>query len=304
MLELLVTLCNRVPDLCGGLRDIFLLTVDVDTGAITPVRLPTSVTEGRWGMTGIARREHGYVCALQPNSILYLSSTLEVEGVYDLALARDCHSIAWHDSAYIVSTGTDSIVRFDPTQGERLIWLDNDRQTDTIHLNSVAFDGDRCLASAFGPKQNSLWTSAENGYVFDLGSGERLATGVYHPHSLIVSNGDMWFCESSRRLVRNTSGYERSLGRGYLRGMAIVGDRMFVGSTVGRSRSRSTGALMDNPAGSGELAGRAGISILDLRDDAGQESFIDVTHFAWEIYDVLPRVVTARATGLRRSSSP
>ncbi len=87
-------------------------------------------------------------------------------------------------------------------------------------------------------------------------------------------------------MVRGAHGYEIHLPRGYLRGLAARNGYLFVGSTKGRNRSKSTGVLIDNAADPGESYGEPGVSVYN-RDTEALDCFIDLSAYADEIYDIL-----------------
>src|SRR6266852_9439964 len=100
-----------------------------------------------------------------------------------------------------------------------------------------------------------------------------------HPHSLIAAEGALYVCESARMMVRGAHGYEIHLPRGYLRGLAARNGYLFVGSTKGRNRSKSTGVLIDNAADPGESYGEPGVSVYN-RDTEALDCFIDLSAYA------------------------
>jgi hypothetical protein len=291
-MELLISLCNRLPERYQELRGVFAAKVNVDDGSVTPVMLPAEVTESRWGMTGMARYRGGYACLLPPSSLVLLSAALEVEALYDLKNLLDPHSIAAHDGKlYIASTGTDSVIEFTPEQGEKIFWRASDTGTDTVHLNSLLWQNDGLWITAFGRKSGALWRSAEQGYALNILSGARVFGHLHHPHSLIEAGGALWVCESATMTVRNTKGQQIPAPHGYLRGLALADGFLCVGSTKGRTRSKSTGTLIGNSADPGQPAGEPGIGIYELGTNGSLPScrrFIEMSAYADEIYDILP----------------
>jgi hypothetical protein len=243
-------------------------------------------------MTGITRYRNGYACLLPPGSLVLLSESLEVEQLFDLKLVRDPHSIASHEGKlYLASTGTDSVIEFTPEDGEKVFWRASDTGTDTIHLNSVVWRNDGLWITAFGQKAGALWRSAEQGYALNILSGTRMFGSLYHPHSLVQAGGAMWVCESATMRVRSTAGQQITAPHGYLRGLAVTDGLLCVGSTKGRTRSKSTGTVIGNSADPGQPAGEPGVAVYEL-DAQGAPSkcqrFIEMSAYADEIYDILP----------------
>jgi Domain of unknown function (DUF4915) len=290
-MELLISLCNRLPDRYQELRGVFAAKVNIQDGTVTPVTLPSQVTESRWGMTGITRYRGGYACLLPPSSLVLLSEALEVEALYDLKLVLDPHSVASHNGKlYIVSTGTDSIVEFTPEEGERVFWRASDTGTDTVHLNSLLWHHGGLWITAFGNKAGALWRSAEQGYARNIVSGANVFGALHHPHSLLENAGTMWVCESATMTVRSTQGQQFTAPHGYLRGLALAGGFLCVGSTKGRTRSKSTGTVIGNSADPGQPVGEPGIAVYELENGGPPQCrrFIEMSAYADEIYDILP----------------
>jgi hypothetical protein len=291
-MEVLVSLCNRSPQRFEGWKDSALLGVNVCTGAVRVIPLACEWIGSSCGITGIASRgDGGYVCMLPPSALLYLSSEFKPQNLYNLTKVRDGHSVVWKEGrCYLASTGTDTIVEFSPDRGESVFWSGSDTGVDTIHLNSLLWDDSGCWITAFGPKSGPLWKMAASGYVMNVFTGERLMSGLYHPHSIVRdADGTFYMCESSRMKVRSTGIVEIENTRGYLRGLCVTSGYIVVGSTKGRKRSKSTETVVDNSADPGEPAGQPGLSVY-RRAPAGIpsfERFIDLEQYADELYDVV-----------------
>jgi hypothetical protein len=290
-MRILVSLCNRRFERCEENRRIFLLHVDTCSRSVRTISLPHEVTRDSLGMTGLTTYPGGYICVVSPGYLLYISKQLEVQHIYRLTLVRDGHSVIYRDEkCYIVSTGNDSIVEFSPEAGESVFWHANGSHADTIHLNSLLWDDAGFWVSAFGPKGGLLWSTADRGYILNILTGDRLMENLYHPHSLAHAHGVQYFCESSRRRVLSTAGDEVFLPHGYLRGLIVDDGCMLVGVTKGRHRSKSTGAIIDNPADPGTPSCQTGIVVLRRSGVSGsfeERDYIDLGAHANEIYDIV-----------------
>jgi hypothetical protein len=74
---------------------------------------------------------------------------------------------------------------------------------------------------------------------------------------------------------------------GYLRGRCESDGFLYVSSTVGRGKSKSTGPLIDNQADPGLRSGRCGIGVIKLDGKKSRVmEFIDLSVYADEIYDI------------------
>jgi hypothetical protein len=75
---------------------------------------------------------------------------------------------------------------------------------------------------------------------------------------------------------------------GYTRGLCYLDGKVFVGTSLGRRVSKSTG-MINNIADPGATAGRGTISRLDAATFA-LDVTVDVGDFWYEVYDLLPVV--------------
>jgi hypothetical protein len=177
-------------------------------------------------------------------------------------------------------------------QGE-VIWRASHEGRDTHHINSLALIGGRLCLTAFGPKRGALWSTAVDGYVFDVERQDVLATGLEHPHSLHEAGSDVYVAESRRaRVLCLTNGVTYDIG-GYARGLCVDSGTMIVGVSTARSRSKSTG-VVENPADPGEVVGQAGLRAVPLQRRSPNAPDVDLSSYGPEIYDVVsPLVLTA-----------
>ncbi len=288
-MSLLVSLCNRTLHQNHSDREIFLVKLDLPSGNIQPIELPTEVREGSTGMMGLAPYPGGYVALLQPCTLVYLARNFEVESVKRLHMVADGHSVAYYNgAAYVVSTGTDQVLRVSDRGSVDVFWEASTNGVDTVHMNSLLWHRDECLISAFGPKADALWRTAQCGYVFNVTTGQYILRSVYHPHSLLAVGADLWLCESSRLAVVNNHGTRVQTPWGYVRGLANQGSSLFVGSTVGRNKSKSSGVLIDNQADPGIRSGICGVGVIELKRRGPEvTSFFDLSGYAEEIYDIV-----------------
>ena len=254
-MKILVSICNKKRARGMEHPDVFLYEVDPDQPEPRPIPLhhPSMLDIG--GLTGLARYREGFIAMTQSRStqVLYVDRQYKVREAWTLSVADDAHSVAVQgDTILIASTGTDAIVRFDPEAGEEIVWQDNDRRRDTIHLNSVVvFDKD-IYATAFGRKRirggkgkDRLWVSADQGFLFNVTRNTRVRYPLYHPHSAIAGRKGIIFGESHRKTVLNTRGQELQTHSGYIRGIAATEEYLLLGSSKGRKYSRSTGVILD-----------------------------------------------------------
>jgi hypothetical protein len=224
--------------------------------------------------------------------LVLLDAELAVSEVWDVPDVSGGHSIAVHGSkAYIVCARTDSIVEFEPERGVRCFWRANTGGADTLHMNSALWVDDTLYLSAFGPKADcgGLWSSAAHGYILDVATGRHIAREIYHPHTIVHYDGQLYWCESAKMAVCNQSGQRLNVGRGYVRGMTIDARHIIVGISRGRNMSVSTGRRIVR-----SLYRETECALLVYRHDTAQlgnsalVSEISLADYGDEIYDILP----------------
>ncbi len=298
--RILASFCNAMP----GMPSLALL--DPTTSEVQVLRVPERVSR-LGGLAGVALSEE-FLFAVTPRSALvgragrrsggpscllaFDRRTLALRAEHVCARIVDGHSM-WRDGSalYVVSTGTDQVVRVEldgpRVVGEEVVWQPEGHEPDDLHhLNAIHPFHGNLLLSGFGKKSAERWSSAHDGFVLDLRTGERLAGGLRHPHSLFETEGRLFLCESGKSTVRVLGENRASTVPGYLRGLCRLGDVLFVGTSRGRTTSKSDPTLT-NRGDPGALAGRCSIVALSLGDLAIRET-IDLDDLAWEIYDLLP----------------
>ena len=211
-----------------------------------------------------------------------------VRSVIALPSVSDIHSIALIDGGIIaVSTGTDQILAIDfATMETTELWHASAEMVDSHHLNAVVWSGDHLLCSGFGKKRSDRWSSAIDGYIYDITGGIYLAGGLYHPHSVVPFEGRLYYAESSHAVLRTI---EEPIARfdGYVRGVAFSPTGLCaVGTSIGRS-SNDLESIVLNPADPGSGTGRCAVSITDDARNWANATIVDCGEHANEIYDLL-----------------
>lgn len=192
-----------------------------------------------------------------------------------------------------MSTGTDAVVRLGlrgpEVVSEEVYWRPSHEglSSDVHHLNAIHGWGSSLLVSGFGLKAGPQWSSARDGFIVNLSTGERVVTGLCHPHSLAEVDGALAFCESSSMTLRFLGSERRQPLPGYARGLCRVGSQLFAGSSKGRRVSKSTGALTTRHDAGGDLEGHCSITIF-AADTLAVEHVVDLDAYGSELYDLLP----------------
>jgi hypothetical protein len=148
------------------------------------------------------------------------------------------------------------------------------------------------LVAGFGKKTGQLWNSIRDGFVFNITRSEKMVSGILQPHSLAAIGDMLAYCESGRRAVRVIEAAHVQHLPGYTRGLCLAGQKLFVGTSIGRRVSKSTG-ILNNPNASGVPAGQCTVSSLSL-PSFEIEKTIDLSAYGDEIYDLLPIEGTSR----------
>lgn len=251
--KLFISCCNQ-----STLQRNNLVVLDTATGAIEPV------IESTYSFTGMTQdKNYVYVISQTPGSWIYVihKNTRDIVLQQSLENVKDPHSMVVNgENLYIVSAGTDQVLqyRFDREKLRivfvKVIWSpkDSNMVTDTHHINSVFQYKNDIFISAFGLKESEQWSSAKKGYIYNITEKKKEMEPIYHPHSLYILNGNFYYCESSTRSVRKNNTAIIRLKSGYTRGLCVHNDYIFVGTSSGRKKSKSTGVTL-NPADSGIL---------------------------------------------------
>lgn len=205
----------------------------------------------------------------------------------------DAHSICLEENAlYVVSAGTDEVVeltlRDADVVSEQPYWRpDPDGpHRDVHHLNAIHRWQGGLLVSGFGKRSGPQWSSATDGFIVNIATGEYLATGLYQPHSLIEAGEALAYCESSRMAIRLLGSERQVRVPGYARGLCRIGDKLLAGTSRGRRVSKSTGVLT-NRGDFGPVDGRCCVARLSI-PALEMEQVIELDAYGWEIYDLLP----------------
>jgi hypothetical protein len=205
----------------------------------------------------------------------------------------DAHTAIVEENALVVvSTGSDEIVRVHlrgpNVIGEEVVWRADAHTArgDLHHLNAICQWRGDLVVSGFGRKTGPTWSTASNGFITAIRNGERLASGLKHPHSLVDVDGALVYCQSSTSTLHLHGTDRVQQMPGYARGIARAGDSLFVGTSRGRQISKSTGHLT-NRGDPGATAGRCAIVRLSATTFEIEEA-VQLERFGVEIYDLLP----------------
>jgi hypothetical protein len=297
--RILVSFCN----VADASRPI-LGTLDPGSMEYRPVALPADLPRCQ-GVTGLASSGPlvfaATSCPVDADSVetpgrsamlVLRRDDLGLVNRYIFRTARDVHSLcAFENNLFVVSTGTDELIRLrldgPEVVSEEVVWRPDPlgQRTDVNHLNGLCLREDEVIISGFGPRAGALWGSAGDGFVRVVG-GDPLVGGIAHPHSPMIFGGTLAYCDSRPMTVRIAGADRSCLLPGYARGLCLLNDTFFAGSSVGRRVSKSSGQVIENPADPGEVAGSCAISRISAENLAIEQT-INLDHLAREIYDLM-----------------
>ncbi|GLU32142.1 DUF4915 domain-containing protein [Trinickia caryophylli] len=255
------------------------------------------------GATGLCRVDESYYAALQirvPGTVGTLLAEIDasarIRRVARLAAVLDAHSLlAWGDELLVVSSGTNQVLAIDwPRDGalRTRVFFEIDPGADTLHMNSLQAFGGHVYLSMFGCKPGASWRDACDGHILDLTDDARIVRrGLRHPHSLFVDRGTLLCVTSRDGSLVHVAGQPRGADRpldGYVRGAVAHGGRLFVGTSMARTQSKSRGMAL--PAAGAPWKGAAGTGCgLHVIEGGRQASrWIDLSAFGAELYDIVP----------------
>lgn len=284
--KILISFCKLSNPQNSGL---LLYDVCCFTGHWIDLGFPKEIT----GCRGLSRHREFILIAFQAEGRAFISviSERNLKPLFYIALeeVREVHSIcALDNSILVVSTGTDEVIGYEfSNKGFRnpmVIWKASNEKRDTHHVNSILQMENEIYISAFGPKNNELWLSATNGYIYNISTDKFIKEGINHPHSLSAINGRIYYCESAQQQFRSLGGEINFKLDGYTRGICFLDrDTVIIGTSVGRKSSKSTGIIY-NPADPGDPSGECSLTLYHLQN--GIISKLDMSTYGSEVYDL------------------
>ena len=168
-------------------------------------------------------------------------------------------------------------------------FIDKLASEDRCHLNGMAMEnGKPKYASMFGQGNTTRsWTETltESGVIYDINTNEVVAAELPMPHSPRLMIGELYVLLSGTgelvRIDRNSGKYDVVTRLdGFVRGMSLCNDHLFVALSKIRKKSSSFGRLAI-----ADKANQAGLAIIHLPTGA-LTGFIKYTTSVDEIYDV------------------
>jgi hypothetical protein len=283
----LATVCNTVPSAAP-----FALWLGRGSDQAV-VDLGDALEPGDTGLTGLVWHTGQLYVAVQNNHkarVLVLDRRLCPAGTITDQRFVDLHSLtAVPDGLLIVATGDGSVLhyRFSDHAIETLCTVGKE-----VHLNSVCRHGDDLLVccQSLAPIVSLPDGAAPRaGGVFSVTERRVLVDGLAFPHSVMISNDGFIVLDSGRsRVLRfDRSGIlQEQVLEGFLRGICLLDDRLFVSSGPQRLVSRSTGQIRHERTFREALAERVVLYELDAVT-LKPRSTRRISVAGFELYEVL-----------------
>ncbi len=221
--------------------------------------------------------------ALYMPRVTYHTGPLDI---HDLSFGRN-------DELYAVNTLFSCIIRIDDNYNFTPVWMppfiDKLVSEDRCHLNGMAMkEGKPKYATAFN-QGNSPQSWRDNitktGVVFDLETNETIVSSLAMPHSPRIFNGELYALLSATgeliKIDTDSGKYDVVVKiDGFVRGMSLYKDYLFVGLSKLRKNSSTFGKL-----DFAEKANQSGVVVVHLPTGsiAGKISYLTSLD---EIYDI------------------
>jgi len=186
----------------------------------------------------------------------------------------DIHDLSFGTGGelYAVNTSFSCIVKIDDDYNFTPYWtppfIDKLASEDRCHLNGMALlNGKPKYATAFNTGNSTKsWREkiTTTGVIFDVDSGKTITEGLGMPHSPRIFNGELYVLLSATgdliRVDKHTGAHEKVIHiGGFVRGMSLYGDHLFIGLSKLRKNS-STFAKLDFA----DKANESGVAIVHL----------------------------------------
>ena len=212
-----------------------------------------------------------------------------------------------------VVTRFNCLARLDPTHSFRPVWMppfiDRLAAEDRCHLNGLAMCEGRPAHVTAVARTNlaEAWRDQRHGggIVIDVESGEIACTGLSMPHSPRWHRGRLWLLNAGTGefgWIDFASGRFEPVAfcRGFLRGLAMIGDHAVVGTSLPRENNVFSGLPLQDRLEKEGAPPICGLSVINLRT-GDIEHQLRIDGVVSELYDVttLEGVRRPMAIGLR-----
>jgi len=162
----------------------------------------------------------------------------------------DIHDLLYaNGKTFVACTQLNCVIELDGDFKETNRWT-FPGEPDSVHLNCLCIYKGRLLVSLFGNfavHRGYKGNTEGLGEVRDVLSGATIISGLSQPHTLCVAGDDLMLCnsESGEVLVyRDDVCVRRIHVGGYVRGLAIGTDHLYVGVSISRNAAADAGKVI------------------------------------------------------------
>jgi len=176
-----------------------------------------------------------------------------VDRYYRLDGLGDPHDVAWTGTHYLIVSSIQNRVSWVRRDGTIERTWEAPGENDSWHINCLHQHAGLWYLSVFGKfATHRGWsndTAGTSGFLLRLDDNEEVVTGLSQPHTPRFIDGGWVICNSvTHELLKIEPGSQRVERRlqldGYVRGIAVVDDVLFVGISAGRyAQERSSAAI-------------------------------------------------------------
>lgn len=199
---------------------------------------------------GIAKYKD-YFIVVSTNEILILNEKLDVIQTKKISEMLDLHGVAiYKDYAFIVETAKNSIGIYDLKKNiDRVDAIKlSPENHDTCHINDIFIQNDKAYISMFSYTNESSFLSKMSknnnteGVILEYSLLDNttvriMQNNLFQPHSLKIYKEELYYCTSAKFLVQKNEEIIFK-GLGYLRGLDIKNEIMFIGQSESRHVDR------------------------------------------------------------------
>ncbi|WP_128894165.1 DUF4915 domain-containing protein [Longirhabdus pacifica] len=195
--------------------------------------------------------DHFYAAHQQLGSIAKYNLHFElVEQYAPSGGLKDLHGMTYYkDHLYIMETGARLIGKYELSPLKKIDEIPLHRKN---HSNDLIFHNDLLYVSSFADIRNHPHTTnkapllnSNQGVVTNYLSEKQEELGIYlfglvQPHSIMFYKDEMYFCNSGTMEVRREEETIIKFKAGYMRGLAIDDEFVFIGESISRNKSDLT----------------------------------------------------------------
>ncbi|MGI9254667.1 MAG: DUF4915 domain-containing protein, partial [Thermomicrobiales bacterium] len=215
-----------------------------------PVPLPEEWSEQSLMGMGLAQdKRHVYAAIGSSDWLVMDRDSLDIKGLHGLDSCWGVHSVSLHGRTLtVLSTGSDEIQQYEldgaGRPGAGTVWWRPEPDAprhDGHHINGICPRPGRDGFIISGLEWEGQFTDRyrrdyTNGFVALVPEGEMLAEGLWYPHTPVLLDDGLAWCESMTGVVHMPGRGVIRTGAAFVRGLCQVDDLLLVGTSGVRGR--------------------------------------------------------------------